>query len=135
MKGYNIFKNDFDIYCFLGCYNTLSQGWCIGANCCKYSLHHYEVKPTNLIMISIIKFVLLLVIVNAFFSYFLGICIFKNFMFLFLIRFFYRAFSFSFFKIVISPIQCFFYCTAWWPNYTYMYTFFFLLLSCSIISD
>ena len=29
----------------------------------------------------------------------------------------------------------FFHCTAWWPSYTYMYTFFFLILSCSIISD
>ena len=27
------------------------------------------------------------------------------------------------------------YCTAWWPSYTYMYTFFFLTLSCSIIGD
>ena len=29
----------------------------------------------------------------------------------------------------------FFYCTAWWRSYTYMYTFFFLPLSCSIVSD
>ena len=37
-------------------------------------------------------------------------------------------------KFVISPIQFFFSCTAWWPSYTYMYTFVFLTLSCSIIS-
>ena len=29
----------------------------------------------------------------------------------------------------------FFYCTAWCPSYTYMYTFFFLTLLFSIISD
>ena len=29
----------------------------------------------------------------------------------------------------------FFCCTAWWPSYTYMHRFFFLTLSCSIITD
>ena len=39
-----------------------------------------------------------------------------------------------FLNFFISPIHYFFsYCTAWWPSYTYMYTFFFLLLSCSLI--
>ena len=33
------------------------------------------------------------------------------------------------------PNTIVFYCTAWWPSYTYMQTFFFLPLSCSIISD
>ena len=44
-------------------------------------------------------------------------------------------FNLIFLVIVISPIQFFFYCTERWPSYTYMYTFFFLTLSCSIISD
>ena len=50
-------------------------------------------------------------------------------------------FIFSY-QVVLIVINCyfpntlfFFYCTAWWPSYMYMYTFFFLTLSCSIISD
>ena len=39
------------------------------------------------------------------------------------------------FLIVISPIQFFCYCTAWWLSYTYMYTFYFFTLPCSITSD
>ena len=46
-----------------------------------------------------------------------------------------KAFAFKHFLIVISPIQFFFYCTSWWPSYTYMYTFYFLTLSCSIMND
>ena len=47
-----------------------------------------------------------------------------------------HSFFFNF-KIVINcyfPNTFFSCCTAWWPSYTYMYTFF-LTLSCSIISD
>ena len=53
---------------------------------------------------------------------------------LIILLFFLLVFIFIF-LIVISPMQVFFYCTTWWLSYTYMYTFFFLILSCSIISD
>ena len=48
---------------------------------------------------------------------------------------------FYFIKICIFPLQLvynvlsIFYYTARWPSHTYIYTFFFLTLSCSIISD
>ena len=49
------------------------------------------------------------------------------------IYFYVMAFIFSLYLVyIVLPI---FYCTAWWPSYTYMYRFFFLTLSCSIISD
>ena len=35
--------------------------------------------------------------------------------------------------LLLFPQHNFFHCTAWGPSYTYMYTYFFLTLSCSII--
>ena len=41
-----------------------------------------------------------------------------------------------FFKLLFPQYSFFFFfCTAWWPSYTYRYTFYFLILSCSIICD
>ena len=51
---------------------------------------------------------------------------------------FYFLLFFCFFNYYFNryfPNTFFFYCTAWWPSYAYMYTFYFLTLSCSIISD
>ena len=41
----------------------------------------------------------------------------------------------TFFYYCYFTIQFFSYCAAWRPSYTYMLTFFFLSLSCSVISD
>ena len=57
--------------------------------------------------------------------------------------FFFLIFLFLFLKLIYLflffnccyPNTIFFQCTGWWPSYTYMYTFFFLTSSCSIISD
>ena len=43
---------------------------------------------------------------------------------LYCIFFLETKYLFYFFLIVITPIQFFFYCTAWGPSYTYKYTFF-----------
>ena len=43
---------------------------------------------------------------------------------------------FIFIFLLLFPQYKFFsYCTSWWPSYTHRYTFFFLPLSCSIVSD
>ena len=42
----------------------------------------------------------------------------------YLLEEYFLIFSLKIFFIVIFPIQFFFYCTAWWPSYIYMYTFF-----------
>ena len=51
----------------------------------------------------------------------------------------YYIFIFIFFLLLLflnfHNTLFFFYCAAWWPSYTYMYTFFLLTLSYSIISD
>ena len=46
-----------------------------------------------------------------------------------------HLFIYFFFFLFHQYIIFFSYCTAWWPSYTYMYTFYFWTLSCFIISD